>query len=195
MKIDKHYKIEKAVCADMTRAAICQVGITSTHAIATDGITLVMIPIYFGPHSENPQTVSTEVLAAARKATHKNECHIAIDKLERDSTLRDENGQWSLPNGVVMPNISNGPFPFNGIKQIVAGLDHGEHHTMQVALDVPKLLKICQALGTDTVVLRIRPDEKGKTTFSPIIVENDKGERGRWLEDPMGIIMPRKVVK
>ena len=195
MKIDKNYKIEKAVCTDMTRAPLCQVGITSTHAIATDGITLVMIPIAFGPHSENPQTVSTDVLAAARKATHKNECHIAIDKLERDSTLRDENGQWALPNGVVMPNISNGLFPFNGIKQIVAGLDYGEHHTMQVALDVPKLLKICQALGTDTVVLRIRPDEKGKTTFSPIIVENDKGERGRWLEDPMGIIMPRKIVK
>ena len=195
MKIDKNYKIEKAVCTDMTRAPLCQVGITSTHAMATDGITLVMIPICFGPHPEDPQTVTTEVLAAARKATHKNECFVSIDKFEREATLPDEKGQWALPNGVVMPNISNGLFPFNGIKQIVAGLDYGEHHTMQVALDVPKLLKICQALGTDTVVLRIRPDDKGKTTYSPIIVENDKGERGRWLEDPMGIIMPRKIVK
>jgi len=195
MKIDKHYKIEKAVCTDMTRAPLCQVGITSTHAIATDGITLVMIPIAFGPPFESPQTVSTDVLAAARKATHKNECHVAIDKLERASTLRDEEGQWALPNGVVMPNVSNGPFPFYGIKQIIDGLDRGEHHTTQIAIDVPKLLKICAALGTDTVVLRIRLDEKEKTTFSPIIVENDKNERGRWLQEPMGIIMPRKIVK
>jgi hypothetical protein len=195
MKIDKNYKIEKAVCADMTRAPICQVGITATHAIATDGITLVMIPIALGPHPENPQTVSIDVLAAARKATHKNECHIAIDKLERDSTLRDEDGQWALSNGVVMPNISNGPFPFYGIKQIIDNLDCGEHHTTQVALDVSKLLKICAALGTETVVLRIRLDEKEKTTFSPIIVADDKNERGRWLQDPMGIIMPRKIVK
>ena len=134
MNIPKACKIELC-CADpkMRRDQFAQPFRDGENIIATNGRVLVIVPCFPAPEDADLIRVPIDAIKAARKLPDASIACVGVFRLSSGLTWPKPDNQTALPQ--YRAAIPGGPATFRAL------------------LNVPELVKICAALGSDQVTL------------------------------------------
>jgi len=153
IKIDRRYRLEKAVSKDENRVALQNIKIEGNRAIATDGYILADVPIRNSSKSKKKNILLKS--KSWKKLVAKEKKNYEVELSESDFT----EGSISYPNW----------------KKIVPD---GSSHKFKIGIDARLLYNLSQALGADKVILRIdQSDDRGAILVEPLAADNN-GEEG-----------------
>ncbi len=163
IKIDKRYRLEKAVSKDENRVALQYVKIEGNRAIATDGHILADIPIKrgkFGKRNFLLKSESWKKLVAKEKKDY---------EIELDVSGFAEKPPISYPNW----------------KKVVPD---GSSHKFEFGINAKFLYSLSQALGEDRVKLSIDQSSSEVAILVEPMVDFGEDSRGE-----KGLIMPVRI--
>jgi hypothetical protein len=179
MKIDRTYKLEKAVSGDELRPAINYILLEDDHAIATNGHILAKVPIERNGESDgllNPAAITT-----ARKYQKSDNLDISM---QGNSVTIDEitRGDSRTGNFHIVPRLlpSGEGETFPDWKSVVPELKQ----VHKVGLNVNNLKALAEAIGADTVVLEMEAGQPHKGIIVRPVAKHNKAE---------GLLMPCRI--
>ncbi len=136
--------------------------------LASDKFSAVIIPVETGP-----QDTSGPVHIEAVKISRKH-----------GGVIRCEPGYCIIPGGVAYPRDDDKHTDFPPVDQLKAADEDIVH---EVSLNAKQLLALAQAMGTETVTLRLRAD----TTSMPVEVSPHLSQPH--VEGSWGFLMPYRI--
>jgi hypothetical protein len=178
MQFSKDAKIENTVSTDELRPALKHVFFTGTHLIATDGVSLAKIPAT-SDDGDTPGYIQPQVFKEARKASKGFAfCTMAV------------NGCIRLQNGTQYERTKEDP-QYPNVQQIIDPA--ADNQGTRVAINAALLLKLAQALGSDTVEL-VLPEQKGVTRAIAVYpIDSEKYSKTSKRGEGIGLIMPVRL--
>jgi len=147
MKIDKKYRLEKAISKDESRENLANISVTRRHAIGCDGKMIAIVPVEF-EEGDEAGWLTPDALKLARRVNPKGLDTIRI-------ILNDSQ---DLPDGstVKRPNFDEIHPP--KMLQILLKAHRGR--TFRVGINAGMLKSLSEALGTEELILEFgSPDE------------------------------------
>lgn len=169
MKIDKKYRLEKAVSTDESRTNLTNISITRRHAIACDGRMIAIVPVELGEGDE-AGWLSPDALKLARRVNPKGLDTIRIIL----------NGTQELPDGSTIKRPSFDDVHPPKMLQIL--LQAHRKRTFRIGINASMLKSLSEALGSEEIVL-----EFGSPTET-ILVHPVHHEEG-----VCGVLMPVRL--
>ena len=171
MKIDKKYRLEKAVSTDESRENLANISVTRRHAIACDGKMIAIVPVEIDEGDE-VGWMSPDALKLARK----------VNPRGLDTIRIMLNGNQELPGGSTVKRPSFDDVHPPKMMQILLNAHRGR--TFQVGINAGMLKQLSEALGTEELILEFgSPDEA-------ILVKPVHREDG-----VRGVLMPVRIHK
>jgi len=172
MKISKSCKVELIASKDVTRYVLSNPYLQGNKLIATNGKSLVMIPVERDSEdSDGPIDVEAFKLSRKVLSVIKDSQIIANGQLK----ITTKQGQMTMPR----TDLNGGTFP--NWQRVVPDENRGGK---KICLNAELLYDLAQALGGNEVVLEILDD------VSPIVV---KGHSDHAIPGSIGVLMPIKT--
>ena len=171
MKVPQGTMPEKCASRDKMRTAITEPYLKGGYLWATDSYSLTRIPVEV-EDGDVDGFVTADALKMARKASGKNR-----------PAIIGANGSQTVGE-VTMPRPELGEFP--NTEQLIPSDDREE---IVIGLNPKLLLNIAQALGADTVRIRIDADSPN---MKPYVIEALQGSSLKG-DDRMGLLMPVRL--
>ena len=169
MRIDKKYRLEKAVSTDDTRTNLTNISITRRHAIACDGRMIAIVPVAV-EEGDEAGWLSPDALKLARKVNPKGLDTIRIVL----------NGTQELPDGSTIKRPSFDDIHPPKMLQILLHANRGR--TFRIGINASMLKSLSEAIGSEEVVLEFgSPNET--ILVSPVHHE----------EGVCGVLMPVRL--
>ena len=140
MKIDKKYRLEKAVSTDESRTNLTNISITRRHAIACDGRMIAIVPVEVDEGDE-AGWLSPDALKLARRVNPKGLDTIGIIL----------NGTQELPDGSTIKRPSFDEVHPPKMLQILLHANRGR--TFRIGINASMLKSLSEAIGSEEVVL------------------------------------------
>ena len=140
MKIDKKYRLEKAVSTDESRTNLTNISITRRHAIACDGRMIAIVPVEVDEGDE-AGWLSPDALKLARRVNPKGLDTIRIIL----------NGTQELPDGSTIKRPSFDEVHPPKMLQILLHANRGR--TFRIGINASMLKSLSEAIGSEEVVL------------------------------------------
>ena len=172
MKLPKHCKIELVASTDATRYVLCNPYLQGDKLIATNGRSLVMLPVEREPE-DTDGAVNVEAFKLSRKVLSgiKDSQIIANGQLK----VATKEGQMTIPR----KDLKGGTFP--NWEKVIPNENRGGY---KICLSAELLYDLAQALGGNEVVLEILDET------SPIVV---KGHSDHAIAGSIGVLMPVRI--
>jgi DNA polymerase III sliding clamp (beta) subunit (PCNA family) len=166
MKIDKDYRVEKAVSTDSHRENLQNIWITQHHAFATNGTMLAAVPVT-SEKADTPGWLTPEALKLARRAMKGS-----------DTISICLNGQMILPGGVTLPRPTENRFPriFQLFRRAFAG------RKIRIGINAAQLKDLSDAIGQEEITLENGSEDEA-LVVRPIRVSNSA----------VGLLMPIRL--
>lgn len=173
MKINKQYKLSKIVSRDEIREELRYVKITRSHAIATNGHKMVVVPVEM-------ELEDVPGLVDPAHIEFNNKEKLISKKIDRNLVLNPFTVETT--NGWTMPRLQPGTFP--KIKQILSLLLRRKHK-YSIGLNARLLYELSQGIGNDSVVLYF-----GEKNTMPILVKPLYDD-----DNEIGVLMPMNITR
>ena len=172
MKISKACKVELIASTDATRYVLNNPYLQGNKLIATNGKSLVMIPVE-RDSEDTDGPINVEAFKLSRKVLSgiKDSQIIANGQLK----VATKEGQMTMPR----KDLKGGTFP--NWEKVVPNKNRGGY---KICLNAELLFDLAQALGGNEVVLEILDDS------SPIVV---KAHPDHAVPESLGVLMPIKM--
>ena len=169
MKIDKKYRLEKAVSTDESRENLANISVTRRHAIACDGKMIAIVPVEVDEGDE-VGWMTPDALKLARRVNPKGLDTIRIVL----------NGSQELPDGSTAMRPSFDEVHPPRMLQILLKAHRGR--TCRVGINTGMLKQLSEALGTEELIL-----EFGSPSDAILVrpVHQEEGVRG--------VLMPVRI--
>lgn len=168
MKFQNNCKIE-LLATDQTRIAISEPYLSGDKLIATNGRSLVALPVE-REESDTDGYISGKALAMARKLA------------KRDAAQIKAKGCLTQKDGTTMPRDDMGGCTYPNWQQCVPK-NPAETHTHVFSFNAKALWEVAQAMGTEVVIVRFQD------AHSPIVINGSKSPEGA-----LGVLMPARLV-
>ncbi len=153
IKIDRRYRLEKAVSKDENRVALQHVKIEGNRAIATDGHILADVPIKRGKSGKRNRLLKYK---AWKKLVAKEKKSYETEFIESDFT-------------------EDLPIPYPNWKKVVPD---GFSHKFELGINARLLYNLSQALGEDRVRLSIDQSSSKVAILVEPFESESSGEKG-----------------
>lgn len=172
MKLPKDCKIELVASTDATRYVLCNPYLQGDKLIATNGKSLVMLPV-----ERDSEDSDGPINSEAFKLSRKTVSGIKESKITANGELKvaTKEGQITMPR----KDLNGAKFP--DWLRIIPKEDRGG---VKIALNAELLYELAQALGNNEVVLEIHDDS------SPIAV---KAHPSKAVAGSVGVLMPVRL--
>jgi hypothetical protein len=172
MKISKTCKVELIASKDSYRPSLCNPYLQGGKLIATNGKSLVMIPV-----ERDSQDTDGPVNIEAFKLSRKTLSNIKESQIVANGELKiaTKEGQMTMPR----TDLKGSTFP--NWEQVIPKANRGGK---KICLNAELLYDLAQALGNNEVILEILDD------VSPIVV---KAHPDHAIPESLGVLMPIKM--
>lgn len=177
MRIEKKYKLEKAVSKD--RPSLSIIKRIGDRLVATNGHALASVPIEV-EETDTADGVSPEALIAARKATRTFDVPLGLGETQ------------AIPGGQTFPKVDASSFPD---VERVSKAARESYKIIRVGINAKSLHALAEALGDDVVELEIsspfepifvRPIGDAFGVLMPCVIDRKKAPEIAIPDDPYG---------
>lgn len=175
MKLPNKCKIEGITSTQRGRECLAEPYLTGDKLVATNGCALVVIPIDRDPQDADGW-ISHKALAGARKLAKHDKANILA------------NGCFKLTDGTQLPRPDMQGMKYPNWEQVVPKTPMETHKTA-IRINAELLYKMAQAMGTDSVVIRIQ-DEKSPVMVYPAGINMREDETA---SKAVGVLMPIRL--
>jgi hypothetical protein len=140
MKIDKKYRLERAVSTDVSRENLANISVSRRHAIACDGKMIAIVPVAV-EEGDEAGWMTPDALKLARRVNPKGLDTIRIVL----------NGSQELPDGSTVKRPSFDEVHPPKMLQILLKAHRGR--TFRIGINASMLKSLSEALGSEEIVL------------------------------------------